>query len=298
MWPWSERTGAGATTLTLEELLQVRPHHVRGPFPRGERAPVGERPGRGRAPGLDFDGISPYVHGDDVRWIDWRATARSTEVQVRRFAAQSHRARMIVLDLHAEFYFATRRQLMAKTAVLVAARLAWESLALNEPVGLVLPDGPDDAMRPRRGRGQLLRLLASLHDCYRNQEGMPPSGRLAGDVTRAADQVRHGDEVCVVSDFAGPLEPLLAATRSRAAGRSFHALVVDDYLGRSEVPAGRYPARRGPLRQVFAIDRQAAAAAAETADRHRSMRRRQLVDGGWQVIDALDWLPEVGAWPT
>ena len=114
-------------------------------------------------------------------------------------------------------------------------------------------------------------------------------------MTRAADQVRHGDEVCVVSDFAGQLEPLLAATRARAAGRSFHALIVDDYLGRSEVPAGRYPARRGALKRVFSIDRLAAAAAAKTADRHRSTRRRQLVDGGWQVIEALDWLPEAGA---
>ncbi len=298
MWPWSEKTGTTATTLTLEELQQVRPHHVRGPFARGERVPVGERPGRGRAPGLDFDGISPYVHGDDVRWIDWRATARSTEVQVRRFAAQSHRARMIVLDLHAELYFATRRRLMAKTAALVAARLAWESLALNEPVGLVLPDGPNDAMRPRRGRGQLLRLLASLHACYRLQESVPPAGRLAEDVTRAADQVRHGDEVCVVSDFTGPLGPLLAATRSRTAGRSFHAFIVDDYLGRSDVPTGRYPARRGTLRRVFTIDRQAAAAAAKTTENYRSTRRRQLIDGGWQVIEALDWLPETGAWPS
>ena len=180
MWPWSERTGAAATTLTLEELLQVRPHHVRGPFVRGERVPVGERPGRGRAPGLDFDGISPYIHGDDVRWIDWRATARSAEVQVRRFAAQSHRARMIVLDLHAELYFATRRRLMAKTAVLVAARLAWEitgTQRTGRPGAAGWPGRCDAAAarpRPAAAPARLAaRLVTGTRKAYRRPAGWP-----------------------------------------------------------------------------------------------------------------------------
>ena len=71
--------------------------------------------------------------------------------------------------------------------------------------------------------------------------------------------------------------------------------MVDDHLARDAVPAGRYPARRGAMRRVFAIDRRAAAAARDTAASQRAARRRRLADGGWQVVDALDWLPEAGA---
>src|SRR6188768_3836381 len=35
--------------------------------------------------GMDFAGLRPYEPGDDVRAIDWNATARRGETQVRRF---------------------------------------------------------------------------------------------------------------------------------------------------------------------------------------------------------------------
>ena len=89
-----------AVALDLADLIAVEPRHARAPKGTGGRLGSGERIGRGWAQTLDFDGISPYQSGDDVRWIHWLATARSGQVQMRRFAAESHRARMIVVDLH------------------------------------------------------------------------------------------------------------------------------------------------------------------------------------------------------
>lgn len=52
----------------------------------------------------------------------------------------------------------------------------------------------------------------------------------------------------------------------------------------------------GPLsgrtgRRVFHLSRAAGAAAASHAAEARAARRRVLIDGGWQVIDAAAWLP-------
>ncbi len=298
MWTWSERPPAGArdpAVLTLEELARVRPHHVRGPFPPGRRAPLGERPGKGRSQSLDFDGIGPWTHGDDARWIDWRATARTGEVQVKRFAAQSHRARAIVLDLHEDLYFGTRVRPMAKTAALVAARLAWESLALNEPVGLVLPDGLGGALPARRGRGHALRLMAALARAY-GRGATAPAGDFPALAARAAGLVGRGDEICAIGEFAEPLDPLLAATRDLSENRELRAWVVEDPMARRPLAAGRYPARRGVARdrRVFDIDARAARAAPEAAGALGRARRRRLIDGGWRVTEALGWLPEAG----
>ena len=48
--------------------------------------------------GTEFDSLREYVRGDDVRSIDWRATARAQEVMVRTYRPERDRRVIIVLD--------------------------------------------------------------------------------------------------------------------------------------------------------------------------------------------------------
>ena len=271
-----ERHG-GATRLTLQDLIAVQPRHVRGRLMPGRRGPDGERPGRGRSTTLDFDGLSPYVPGDDVRAIDWRATMRSGQVTMRRFAAASHRAHMLMVDLRPDLYFGTVDQTMAKTACLSAAWLAWHALVLDEPVGLV---AGTTTLRPRRGRRHVLRLLDLLTEAYTREAdgpGAPP------DFEAAAALVGRQDELCLISDL--PMEPGPLTATARALSRSLilrFVLVEDPFVTRAPA-AGRYPVR-GPdgRREVIRV------AHARPPD---ITVRTQLRDAGWRVDRALDLLP-------
>ena len=51
-----------------------------------------------RGAGTEFDSLREYVIGDDVRSIDWRATARRADVVVRTWRPERDRRVMIVLD--------------------------------------------------------------------------------------------------------------------------------------------------------------------------------------------------------
>ncbi len=51
-----------------------------------------------RGPGTEFDSLRAYVEGDDVRAIDWRATARRSEVVVRTWRPERDRRVLLVLD--------------------------------------------------------------------------------------------------------------------------------------------------------------------------------------------------------
>ncbi|CAJ1510263.1 DUF58 domain-containing protein [[Mycobacterium] holstebronense] len=51
-----------------------------------------------RGQGSEFDSLREYVAGDDVRSIDWRATARRSEVVVRTWRPERDRRVVIVLD--------------------------------------------------------------------------------------------------------------------------------------------------------------------------------------------------------
>ena len=51
-----------------------------------------------RGQGSEFDSLREYVAGDDVRSIDWRATARRRDVMVRTWRPERDRRILIVLD--------------------------------------------------------------------------------------------------------------------------------------------------------------------------------------------------------
>ncbi|RJQ79551.1 DUF58 domain-containing protein [Amycolatopsis panacis] len=51
-----------------------------------------------RGQGTEFDSLREYVIGDDVRSIDWRATARASEVMVRTWRPERDRQVVLVLD--------------------------------------------------------------------------------------------------------------------------------------------------------------------------------------------------------
>ncbi|HVM28727.1 MAG TPA: DUF58 domain-containing protein [Mycobacteriales bacterium] len=53
---------------------------------------------RARGQGTEFDTLRDYVPGDDVRSIDWRATARRSEVVVRTWRPERDRSVLLVVD--------------------------------------------------------------------------------------------------------------------------------------------------------------------------------------------------------
>lgn len=53
---------------------------------------------RTRGQGTEFDSLRDYVEGDDVRSIDWRATARRQHLVVRTWQPEQHRRIVIVVD--------------------------------------------------------------------------------------------------------------------------------------------------------------------------------------------------------
>lgn len=269
-----------ATELRLGELIAIQPRNLRGGLTPGQRMPGGLRPGKGRAQSLDFDGISPYAPGDDVRSIEWKSSLRTGVTQMRRFAAESHRARMIVLDLRPDLYFGAADRLMAKSAGLIAAWLGWESLALQEPVGLIIPGGA--VVTPRRGRRHLLGMLDLIAAAYQS----PVADAVAAEALEAASlSLGRGDEICLITDL--PVDPagLAAPARRLSRLRQMRLFLVEDRALAGAPPPGRYPSR-GP----DGVRRTPVVGAGATGD-HSTVRRRALMDAGWDIVQAMDILP-------
>lgn len=152
---------------------------------------------RGR--GMELEDLRAYQAGDDVRHMEWRATARSGRPITKVFREERQRLVYLVVDRGPTMAFGTRREIKAATAARVAALLAFSAVARQERVaGLVLSgDGEQDfpATRTLDGALHLLRaVIAPLATTPSPRVALPSLERL----DRAAER---GSSIYLISDF-------------------------------------------------------------------------------------------------
>lgn len=89
-------------TIPREETLRVLPEFTSRRHLPSRLALLREIDGRAtvnvRGPGSEFDSLREYVIGDDVRSIDWRASARRAEVLVKTYRPERDRRVFILVD--------------------------------------------------------------------------------------------------------------------------------------------------------------------------------------------------------
>ena len=82
------------------EVVVYPRHFDLGHFPLGGRGVEPEARGSFARQGDEFSTLREYRHGDERRHIHWKSVARTGELIVREFSANSPRRYAVVLDLH------------------------------------------------------------------------------------------------------------------------------------------------------------------------------------------------------
>jgi len=124
--------------------------------PAGTQPAPGDWPARQRGGGTDLADIRPFVPGDPVRAINWRATARLGTPYVTERRAERTAEVVLFLDAFADVGGTMER------AVRAALAIAREHLARRDRVGVVGFGGAVWWLAPGIGRGQVLRIVDTL----------------------------------------------------------------------------------------------------------------------------------------
>ena len=181
----------------------------------------GDHLGRGHGQGLELDRIRPYEPGDDVRRIDWNATARSLIPQVREEVPDRQLTAWLLLDHSPSMHFGTadrRKADVAEGAALVVGRFAARR---GNRLGVVTFGVGRETVSPPKGgnRGMLGLLRAIATEPPEEGGGETSPARALGLV--GAIRTTPG-VVVIVSDFRGPRDWVPAVTE--VAGR--HAVIA------------------------------------------------------------------------
>lgn len=113
--------------------------------------------------GIEFAEVREYLHGDDVRSIDWNVTARLGTPYVKRYVEERELTVLLVVDLSGSQRWATRGRLKSEVVAEVAASIAMSAMRNNDRVGLlIVTEGVEWFVPPRKGRRHVLRLIRDL----------------------------------------------------------------------------------------------------------------------------------------
>ncbi len=228
----------------------------------------------------DFESLRDYVHGDDARLVDWKATARRGRPTVRQFQVERGQELILLVDCGRRMAATTsegqgRGWSKLDHALDCALQLSAVALQQGDRVGLLAYDSQVRAwVPPSRGARALERLMQASFD-------LAPR-RVEADLARALSEarVRHRRRALflVLSDV-GP--PSSAEATRRALQAAGTAPLVFAALDDPEVRAmaeGRRPG--GPQ-----------GAALRASALHLCEERRQalahLSSGGVRVLDPL-----------
>lgn len=167
-----------------------------------------------RGSGLEFEESRPYTPGEDIRTLDWNATARNGAPYTKRFREERNQTLLFGLDVSASMTFGTTGRSKAGTAVHALALVAAAAGRAGDRSGLV---SFDDSVRGEvaigRGQAHTWQLIRSAVAAGNASQGRTD---LRAGLRGLQTRTRHRSVVVVISDFRDPR--LFAAAREPAIG--------------------------------------------------------------------------------
>jgi uncharacterized protein (DUF58 family) len=193
--PPAARQGPGPVVQPLVEALDVAVSKL------VSRTLPGDRRASGVGAGTELAQLRPYQFGDDVRYIDPPASARTGQTHVRMHVPERALTTWIVLDVSPSMAFGTAKRLKADVAEGVALVFGRLGVRRAGSVGLVAFGAASARVLPPRGSKPGIVALRRFLG-----EGTAPDGQhdrdgLADGLRHVARLARQPGLAVVISDF-------------------------------------------------------------------------------------------------
>lgn len=148
--------------------------------------------------GVQFSEHRLYVPGDDVRHIDWKASARSRDPLVKKYEEERELTVFLVVDVSASERFGSTGRLKSEVVAEIGAMLSYAAIQTGDRIGaLLFTSEVEKIIPPKKGRVHMLRIVHELLSYQPKKTGTNLSEAL--DV--AGRVMKHAGVVFLLSDF-------------------------------------------------------------------------------------------------
>ena len=171
----------------------------------------------------EFSQYRHYRPGDDLKYVDWKAFARTDRVYTRQFRETTNMSALFVVDISRSMNFGGKF-VLARTAAAILGTLVLDQ---GDAAGVLAVDERAHYVPPRSGHQHLRVFLSAL-------SALAPDGRtsIAGALKRAGQVLKRRGLIVIVSDLYEDEEsiPLI-----RRLARMGHDVIVLQTLAREEM---------------------------------------------------------------
>ncbi len=159
---------------------------------------IGEYHSAFKGQGMTFSEFREYVPGDDVRTIAWPLMARTGKVYIKKHDEEREMTVILAVDVSGSQDFGSKSYFKGEVATHLAALLSFAAVGNKDAVGLLLfSDQVELYVPPKKGRGQVLRILRDLY--YHKPRSRRT--RLATALEHLQSAIKKKAHVFVISDF-------------------------------------------------------------------------------------------------
>jgi uncharacterized protein (DUF58 family) len=124
---------------------------------------VGQSSSAVKGSGFEFDQIREYQQGDDVRFIDWKSSARMDKLMIRQYIEERNRSIVLLVDISGSSFFGSGSKLKYEVIAELAAVIALAGEYAKDHVGLLLfSDQVELFIPPNCGQRHIHHLLEQL----------------------------------------------------------------------------------------------------------------------------------------
>ena len=124
---------------------------------------AGEYKSAFKGTGLNFESIREYQHGDEIKNLDWKVTARMQGPYIRQYKEERQMTLLLVIDLSASSLFGTEEKTKQEITIELASILAFLAIKNNDKVGLmIVSEDVEFYLEPKQGKAHIFRIIKEL----------------------------------------------------------------------------------------------------------------------------------------
>ena len=176
---------------------------------------------------MELNDLREYVRGDDVRDLEWKASARTGQLLVKRFVAMRKHTVLVVVSTGRSMSAVDDRRLPKRElAVFVAGLFGWLAVRHGDLVAAAYGDSASQHLRPASGGEVALeRTLGAVFDAT-DRDSAPSA--VAAVLEQVARAVRRRTIMVVVCDEYAVDDRLEAALKRAVAQHEVMLVTVGD----------------------------------------------------------------------
>jgi len=178
---------------------------------------------------VEFKQHRPYVHGDEIRHLDWRVFGRSDRFYIREYEEETNLRATLLLDASGSMGYGAPSRSKVVYATRLAACLAYLMLQQQDSVGLVTFDTQVRRYIPPRAQTSHLRVLID------ELETTKPGGEteLAKVFHDLVPRLNRRGLLIILSDCFGDVQNILSALAHLRHAR--HEILIFQIWDRDEL---------------------------------------------------------------